>query len=179
MAGHRQRLSRRLAGRIVDVVSLVGLAVPNFWLALLLVELFAVRLGCSPPTGYVPLTQDPAGLAAGIALPVITLSAGADRVRRQADPGRDGRGHVGGVRRRCCAPAGCPRRSIVCKHALRNAAIPVVTVSGLLLVSLLSGTVLVESVFSLPGLGGQAVQASGSHDLPVIPGSPSTSPSSW
>jgi peptide/nickel transport system permease protein len=65
---------------------------------------------------------------------------------------------------------GLPLRSIVFKHALRNAAIPVVTVLGLLFVALLGGTVLIENIFSIPGLGQQAVAASGSHDLPMIEG---------
>jgi len=65
---------------------------------------------------------------------------------------------------------GLSRRSVVLRHALRNAAIPVVTVLGLLLVGLLGGTVLIEDVFAIPGLGQQAVTAAGSHDLPVIVG---------
>jgi peptide/nickel transport system permease protein len=65
---------------------------------------------------------------------------------------------------------GLSRRSVVLRHALRNAAIPVVTVLGLLLVGLLGGTVLIENVFSIPGLGQEAVTAAGSHDLPVIEG---------
>jgi peptide/nickel transport system permease protein len=60
--------------------------------------------------------------------------------------------------------------SIVYKHALRNAAIPVVTVLGLLLINLLGGTVLIEAVFAVPGLGQEAVTASGTHNLPVIEG---------
>ena len=65
---------------------------------------------------------------------------------------------------------GLPLRSIVAKHALRNAAIPVVTVLGLLFVSLLGGSVLIENVFSIPGLGQQAVAAGSTHDLPMIEG---------
>jgi peptide/nickel transport system permease protein len=66
--------------------------------------------------------------------------------------------------------AGVPGRSLVGKHALRNAAIPVVTVIGLIFVGSLSGTVLVETVFALPGLGGLVVQATSQHDLPLIQG---------
>ncbi len=65
---------------------------------------------------------------------------------------------------------GLPLRSIIFKHALRNAAIPVVTLLGLMFVSLLGGTVLIESVFTIPGLGQQAVAASSTHDLPMIEG---------
>ena len=156
-------------GRLVDVVSLAGLALPNFWLALVLVELLAVKVQVFPATGYVPLGAGPGPWLRSIALPVLTLSAGA--VAFVAKQTRDSvsevmsREFVVMLRAR-----GLSRRSVVLKHALRNAAIPVVTVVGLLLVSLLGGTVLIEDVFSIPGLGQQAVTAAGSHDLPVIEG---------
>jgi peptide/nickel transport system permease protein len=156
-------------GRLVDVVSLAGLAVPSFWLALVLVELLAVKVQVFPATGYVPLGAGPGPWLRSIALPVLTLSAGA--VAFVAKQTRDSvsevmsREFVMMLRAR-----GLSRRSVVLKHALRNAAIPVVTVVGLLLVSLLGGTVLIEDVFSIPGLGQQAVTAAGSHDLPVIEG---------
>lgn len=156
-------------GRLVDVVSLAGLAFPNFWLGLVLVELLAVKVQVFPATGYVPLGAGPGPWLRSIALPVLTLSAGA--VAFVAKQTRDSmsevmsREYVVMLRAR-----GLSRRSVVLKHALRNAAIPVVTVVGLLLVSLLGGTVLIEDVFSIPGLGQQAVTAAGSHDLPVIVG---------
>lgn len=156
-------------GRFVDVVSLAGFAVPNFWLALLLVELLAVRLAWLPTGGYVPLGTDPAGWLRTMVLPVATLSAaGVAFVAKQT---RDAMSeslsaeYVTMLRAR-----GLSSRAIVYKHALRNAAIPVVTLLGLLLISLLSGAVVIESFFSVPGLGAQAVEASGSHNLPMITG---------
>ena len=156
-------------GRLVDVVSLAGLAVPNFWLALVLAELLAVRVQVFPATGYAPLSADPGPWLRSIALPVLTLSAGG--VAFVAKQTRDSlsevmsRDFIVMLRAR-----GLSRRSVVLRHALRNAAIPVVTVLGLLLVGLLGGTVLIENVFSIPGLGQEAVTAAGSHDLPVIEG---------
>ena len=156
-------------GRLVDVVSLAGLALPNFWLALVLVELLAVKVQAFPATGYVPLSADPGPWLRSIALPVLTLSAGG--VAFVAKQTRDSlsevmsRDFIVMLRAR-----GLSRRSVVLRHALRNAAIPVVTVLGLLLVGLLGGTVLIENVFSVPGLGQEAVTAAGSHDLPVIEG---------
>jgi peptide/nickel transport system permease protein len=156
-------------GRLVDVVSLAGLAVPNFWLALVLAELLAVRVQVFPVTGYAPLSADPGPWLRSIALPVLTLSAGG--VAFVAKQTRDSlsevmsRDFIVMLRAR-----GLSRRSVVLRHALRNAAIPVVTVLGLLLVGLLGGTVLIENVFSIPGLGQEAVTAAGSHDLPVIEG---------
>ena len=156
-------------GRLVDVVSLAGLALPNFWLALVLVELLAVKVRAFPATGYAPLSADPGPWLRSIALPVLTLSAGG--VAFVAKQTRDSlsevmsRDFIVMLRAR-----GLSRRSVVLRHALRNAGIPVVTVLGLLLVSLLGGTVLIENVFSIPGLGQEAVTAAGSHDLPVIEG---------
>jgi peptide/nickel transport system permease protein len=156
-------------GRLVDVVSLAGLSFPSFWLALVLVELLAVKIQLFPATGYVPPGAGPGPWLRSIALPVLTLSAGA--VAFVAKQTRDSMSDVMSrefivmLRARGLSPT-----SVVLRHALRNAAIPVVTVLGLLLVTLLGGTVLVEDVFSIPGLGQEAVAAAGSHDLPVIEG---------
>lgn len=156
-------------GRGVDAVSLLGLAIPSFWLALALAELLAVNVRLFPATGYTPLDVSPAGWLRGITLPVLALSAGA--VAFIAKQTRDSmadvmsREFVVMLRAR-----GLSRRSVVLQHALRNAAIPVVTMLGLLFVGLLGGTVLIEDVFAIPGLGQQAVTAAGSHNLPVIEG---------
>jgi peptide/nickel transport system permease protein len=156
-------------GKIVDAIALTGLAVPNFFLGLLLITWFAVTLRLFPATGYVPVSQSPAGWLASIALPVITLAVpGIAVIAKQT---RDAM-HEALDRPfiRTLRAAGVPGRSIIGKHALRNAAIPVVTVTGLIFIGSLSGTVLVEMVFALPGLGGLVVQATTQHDLPLIQG---------
>jgi peptide/nickel transport system permease protein len=168
-AVHSGAIRSGVLGRLVDVVSLAGLAVPNFWLALVLVELLAVKVQVFPATGYVPLGADPGAWLRSIALPVLTLSAGgvAFVAKQTRDSMSDVLSREFVVMLRAC---GLSRRSILFRHALRNAAIPVVTVLGLLLVTLLGGTVLVENIFAIPGLGQEAVTAAGSHDLPVIEG---------
>ena len=102
-------------------------------------------------------------------LPVITLAVpGIAVIAKQT---RDGmREALGRPFMLTLRAAGVPRRSLVYRHALRNAAIPVATVVGVVFIAALSGTVLVESVFSMPGLGGLAVQATDQHDLPLIQG---------
>jgi peptide/nickel transport system permease protein len=158
-----------LAGKLASGVSLVGLAAPNFWLALVLVELLAVQSPLFPATGYVAFGDDPLQWLRSLALPVLALSAsGAAFIARQTrDAMADvlARDFIVALRAH-----GLPLRSIVFKHALRNAAIPVVTLLGLMFVSLLGGTVLIESVFAIPGLGQQAVAASSTHNLPMIEG---------
>jgi peptide/nickel transport system permease protein len=156
-------------GRMVDVVSLLGEALPTFWTGLLLIALFAVGWQLFPATGYVPLTQSPGRWAWSLALPVTTLalSAVALIAKQTRDSMREvlDRDFIMALRAR-----GIRQRTIIFRHALRSAAIPTVTVLGLLFVGLLSGTVLVETVFGLPGLGGLAVQATNQHDLPVVQG---------
>jgi peptide/nickel transport system permease protein len=158
-----------VAGRLVDVASLVGFAVPNFWLALLLVEALALKLAVLPAGGYVELGADPAGWLRSITLPVLTLSAaGVAFVAKQT---RDAMAEALSAEFVTMLRArGLSTRSVVFRHALRSAAIPVVTMLGLLLISLLGGAVVIESFFSIPGLGQQAVDAAGSHNLPVITG---------
>lgn len=157
------------AGRVVDVLSLLGFALPNFWLGLVLVTVFAVALRLLPATGYVSLATSPGGWVRSLILPVVALAVhGVTVIAKQT---RDGM--LNALSRdfvRTLRANGATRRSILFRHALRNAAIPVVTVIGLMFVGLLSGTVLVETVFAMPGLGGLAVQATTQHDLPLIQG---------
>jgi peptide/nickel transport system permease protein len=122
-----------------------------------------------PPGGYVDPRVDPAGWLAAMALPIATLAAGG--IAFVAKQTRDSMSEV--LRQEYITmlrARGLAERSIVYKHALRNAAIPVVTMLGLLLVNLLSGAVVIEGIFSVPGLGQQAVIASGDHNLPLITG---------
>jgi peptide/nickel transport system permease protein len=156
-------------GRIVDAASWATFAVPNFWLGLILIETFSVRAGLLPSSGYVPLGQSPGGWLRSLILPVLTLAAaGVTSIAKQT---RDSMAEV--MSREFVAAlrmAGLSRRAIMFRHALRNAAIPIVTAAGLFTIAMLGGTVLVEQVFALPGLGSLVVQAATDHDLPVIEG---------
>jgi peptide/nickel transport system permease protein len=158
-----------IIGRAVDVLSLVGLALPGFWLAIILVAVFAVTLRAFPATGYVPPSVSVSRWLWALVLPVIALGlAGVASVAKQTrDSMKDtlAREYI-----RTLRASGIGRRSIIWKHALRNGAIPVVTVLGLVFVGALSATVFVEAVFVLPGLGSMAVTATSQHDLPVIEG---------
>lgn len=156
-----------LAGRFVDVVSLVGFALPPFWVALVLVSVFALNLNLLPATGYASPGEDPVLWLRSLVLPVLTLAVGLAPALAKVT--RDAMLDVlGGDFVRVLEANGFSRRSLIFRHVLRNAAIPVVTMTGVLFVAMLSGTVFAESVFSLPGLGGVAVAATLQHDLPVI-----------
>ncbi|MES2169492.1 MAG: ABC transporter permease, partial [Actinomycetota bacterium] len=159
----------RIVGRVVDAVSTVGIAVPNFWLAVILIAVFAVNLNLLPATGYVDPSDDPGLWLASLVLPVIALAfAGITAVAKQT---RDQMLlSIASPYARSLRANGASEFSLIYKHALRNAAAPVVTVLGVIFVGALSGSVIVENIFVLPGLGSQALQSTLQHDVPVIQG---------
>lgn len=169
LLGIAAALRHGLLARFLDGLSLIGLGVPNFFLALLLIAWFAVSLRVFPVSGYVTISASPFQWLRSLALPVITLAM--PSVAVVAKQTRDAM--LGVLERpfmRTLRAAGVSRSSLILKHALRNAAIPVATVVGIVFVGALSGTVIAESIFALPGLGGVAVQATTGHDIPLIQG---------
>jgi peptide/nickel transport system permease protein len=156
-------------GRLVDVLSLAGLAIPSFWLALILTSLFAVTLRVFPVVGYVRLADSPLEWARSLVLPVSALALGSSTVI--AKQTRDSlRQVLDQDFVRTLRANGFSKRSILFRHALRNAGVPVLTVIGVVFVSLISGSIFVEQVFAMPGLGSLAVSATVQHDLPLIQG---------
>jgi peptide/nickel transport system permease protein len=158
-----------LLGRMIDVVSITAFGMPGFWLASLLVLVLAVKWPIFPATGYVQPSDSITGWLHSLVLPVMTLALlGMAVVARQT---RDAVSDV--LQRdfiRNLRAAGVPERSVIWKHALRNAALPIVTVLGLQFVGLLGGTIVVEAVFGLPGMGSLVILATQRHDIPVIQG---------
>lgn len=156
-------------GKIVDAASLIGFAVPTFWLALVLVVLLAVKVPAFPALGYTPLGQSPAQWMSSLFLPVITLAipaaASVAKVTRDAVSDALQRPFV-----RTLRAAGVSERAIFGRHALKNAAVPILTIVGLTFIGALTGAVLIEQIFALPGLGGTAVTATAAGDLPLIQG---------
>lgn len=158
-----------IVDRAIQLIASLGLAVPAFWLGALLAVALAIKLHVFPATGFTSIGASPAGWARGLVLPVITVTFGAlAQMLVQA------RASVLDVISRdfirTLQAQGLSRRRILYKHVLRNAAIPVVTVTGIMFVYSLAGIVVVENVFALPGLGTLIVNASNHHDIPVIQG---------
>ncbi|MTD57605.1 ABC transporter permease [Amycolatopsis pithecellobii] len=157
----------RFVDRAISALSSLGVAVPAFWLGLLLVLLFSVKAHLLPSIGYVPFSQNPGGWLVHILLPAVTLAAapGAEIARqmRAAMVGVLGNDYV-----RTARAKGVRRSAVVLKHALKNAAVPVVTVIGSQFSYLLGGAVIVEQIFAIPGLGSLAVTAVLDRDMPVI-----------
>ena len=155
--------------RIIQAVANFLMAIPNFWLASILILVFALRSAIFPATGYTPLDEDPAAWAFGLVLPVVAVSAAymAQVVMQARASALDvlSRDFI-----RTLQATGIPRRRIIAKHVLRNAAIPVTTVSGLIFIFLLSGAVVIEYTFNIPGMGSLMVDSVNRHDLPVVQG---------
>jgi peptide/nickel transport system permease protein len=156
-------------GRIADALALIGFSLPGFWVGAELIVIFAVWRNWFPATGYVPISASPGGWLHSLVLPVVTLSlygiASTAKQTREAMLDVLASEHI-----RMAKANGLPRHAIAFRHALRNASMRVVTVLGLLAVGLLGGTVLVENVFALPGVGSLMVTAATQHDLPVVAG---------
>ncbi|MGN6609829.1 MAG: ABC transporter permease [Jatrophihabitans sp.] len=155
--------------RTVTSIGSVAMAVPNFWLAAILILAFAVRTRLFPATGYVAFGDSPGQWLSHLVLPVVTIGlAGFGQVAFQTRAAvRDvlSREYV-----RTLHACGVPRRTILYKHVLRNAAIPVVAVVGLSFGISLGGVVVIEGIFNLQGMGSLMLNSVGNHDLPAIQG---------
>lgn len=155
--------------RIVNVSSLLGTAVPIFVLALLLIFLFAVAIRVFPPGGYVPFPDDPLGNIRDMILPAFALGTGAVAVNL-----RQIRASMLEIMQqdyiRTARAKGLSERRVQYVHALRNSLLPVVTIVGLQIGSILGGAVLVETIFLWPGVGKLAVDSIFAKDYPVIQG---------
>ena len=150
-------------------VALLGVSLPNVWLAILFVMFFSVYLGWFPTGGYVPFDQSISGALVALTLPAIALSL--TQIGLLARMARSSMLEV--LRQDYVQTArakGLPRWSVIGKHALKNVMIPLVTVFGIILSLSLSGTVVIETVFSLPGMGRLIVNAIQRRDYPVIQG---------
>ncbi len=159
-----------LLDRFASVFVLIGVATPNFWLGLLLIQLFAVQLGWLPAQGFVRPEADVWGSLRSLILPSIALGySGAALIARMT---RSGMLEV--LRQdfiRTARAKGIAENRVNYVHALRNAFNPILTVIGLAVASLISGSLVVELVFNFPGVGRLVVDSVFRRDYPVIQGS--------
>ncbi len=155
--------------RSLMVISISGAAIPTFFLGILLILLFSVRLRWLPSGGYVPLTEDPIEHWKSMIMPAFALGfSSAALLARMV------RSTMLEVLRedyvRTAYAKGIAQRQVVIRHALRNALIPVITVIGASMGALLGGAVVTELVFTIPGMGRLVVQSIARRDFPVIQG---------
>jgi peptide/nickel transport system permease protein len=151
----------------VMVASQLGIAIPNFWFAILLILLFAVKLQWFSAGGFTGWIEDPWESFMSLVLPAVALA-----VVQAAILTRITRSAVLDVLRedfvRTARAKGLSQRAVLWRHVLRNAFVPVLTVMGLQFANLLTGTIVIENVFSLPGLGRLVFQAIANRDLGVV-----------
>ena len=156
-------------GRVLDTLSLFGLIFPSFFVALVYIMVFAVWLRWFPATGYTPFASDPVAWAMSLVLPTLAVATYTTSVvaKQTRDAMNDvmGRDFIRSLR-----ASGISEMSVIFKHGLRNAALPVVTVLGGVMVAALAGAVFVERVFVLPGLGSMAVGAADQADVTLMLG---------
>jgi peptide/nickel transport system permease protein len=154
---------------VANAVALWGLSTPNFWLGILLILLFSVELGWLPASGYVPPGEDLAANLKAMILPAFVLgnaiAAVMMRHTRSAMLQVLGQDYV-----RTARAKGLVERVVILKHALRNALVPIVTLGALEFGQLLSGAVLTEQVFTIPGFGKLIVDAVFNRDYAVVQG---------
>ncbi len=162
----RQDTAADYAGRSIAII---GLATPNFWLALMVMIYPAIWWDRAPPLVYIPFTEDPLGSLKGLFIPSLILGTAAS-----ATTMRMTRTMMLEVLRqdyiRTAWSKGLRERVVVIRHTIKNALIPVVTLIGLQLPILVGGSVIIENIFNLPGLGGLMLTALNDRDYPVVSG---------
>ena len=155
-------------GAVMGLAS-VGIAIPNFWLAMILVATFALSLGWLPATGAVAFSDDPIRALEHAILPATALAAGgiAEVARQLRTSLVD---ILGSQYVRTLHAKGLPGGAVLWKHGLKNVSVNLLTVIGLLANRLLAATVVVETVFAIPGVGNLIVNAALARDFPVVQG---------
>ncbi|OZF26074.1 ABC transporter permease [Rhodococcus sp. 14-2483-1-2] len=167
--GTAAALVRGRWARTIQIVTVIGASIPSFWLAIVLVGVVSVGWGLLPAAGYVAPERSVSGWATSLVLPVAAIAiAGIAAVARQTRGAVIdvlGRDYV-----RTILATGASPGTVLFKHVLRNAAIPVTTTLGFQFVLVLSGAIVIERVFALPGIGQLMISAIGSRDVAVAQG---------
>ncbi len=152
---------------LASLVGSLGIAVPNFWLALLLVNAFSLRLGLLPSVGFTPIWDSPVDGWRYAILPSVTLAAPGiavlTRQTRSAIVDVLSQDYV-----RTARAKGLTRAAVLLRHALRNALLPIITVTGLQIALLIGGSVIVETIFAIPGMGRLVVDSIFFRDYPIV-----------
>jgi peptide/nickel transport system permease protein len=154
---------------VASAVSLCGISIPSFWLGIMLIMLFAVRLGWLPASGFVPFWQQPFGNLQRMVMPAFVLGVGLAAVLM-----RQTRNSMIEVLSadyiRTAYSKGLAGRVVILRHAIRNGLIPVVTILGLQMGALMGGAVVTEQIFVVPGFGRLIVESVFTRDYPLVQG---------
>jgi peptide/nickel transport system permease protein len=151
----------------LSILSQLGMAIPSFCVAILLIDIFSIKLKILPSLGYIPFSESPFGCFKSLLLPSLSIAFGGAAVII-----RYLRSNIVSERRedyvRTNRSIGLSENQILYKHILRNSLIPVITIFGILVSEVLGGSIIIENVFSLPGIGKLITSSITSRDLPLI-----------
>jgi peptide/nickel transport system permease protein len=157
----------RIADRLAVSASMLGISVPDFWLGIILILAVALHLGILPASGFVPFTDQPLQNLRYMLLPALALSAAFAavliRITRAAMLDVLSQDFIRFTRAR-----GIGERAVILRHVLRNAAIPIVTVIGMQAGYIVGGTIVIEQLFALPGLGNLLLNATLARNYPIV-----------
>ena len=157
------------SGIFVSLVTQIGVAVPSFWIGILLIMLFAVTLHWLPSGDYVPFSQDIAGSIRSMILPSAAIAVGTSsvviRYLKNTLLDQMNLDYV-----RTARSKGATQKQVLYGHVLRNALLPTITILGMILVDVLGGSIIVENVFNLPGIGHLIISGVGNRDFPLVEG---------
>lgn len=158
-----------LVDRLVSLLTAAGLAVPGFWLGIVLVLIFGVKLGLLPVIAWTPPSRDPLAWAEGLIMPAAAVGlAGSATIARQTRSAMLEALEAPFVQ--MLRAIGTPRSTIVLRYALKNAMVPVLTVTASEFVIMIGSSLVIEKVFTIPGLGALMVDAVTRKDIPVVQG---------
>jgi peptide/nickel transport system permease protein len=159
----------QMTDKVITALSTIGIATPNFWVGLILIIVLSFGLGLFPSTGYTAFTEDPMDWLKHIVLPgtALGLALGAELQRQTRSSISDvlSQDYI-----RTARAQGLSRREVLWKRALKNGSGPLLTVIGSQIAILIGGSIVVEKVFGIPGLGSLMIDAVFTKDLPVIQG---------
>ena len=163
------RHGKKLYAAPVTFLSQLGLSVPAFCMSIVLIEIFSVQLRWLPSLGFTPWTQSPVKCLQSLLLPAIAISFGSSAVLiryvRASLSRQEGEEYVRTAKSKGAAPG-----RVMWGHVLRNSLIPVLTIFGMIVTDVLGGSIIIENVFSLPGIGRLISTSIATRDLPLIQG---------
>lgn len=157
------------SGIFVSLLMQIGVAVPSFWVGILLIMLFAVTLRWLPSGDYVPFSQDIVGSIRSMILPSAAIAIGTSsvviRYLKNTLLDQMNLDYV-----RTARSKGATQKQVLYGHVLRNALLPTITILGMILVDVLGGSIIVENVYNLPGIGHLIISGVGNRDFPLVEG---------
>lgn len=163
------RHGKKLYAAPVTFLSQLGLSVPAFCMSIVLIEIFSVQLKWLPSLGFTPWSEGPIKCLKSLLLPALALSFGSSAVLiryvRASVSQQEGEDYVRTAKSKGAAP-----RRVMWGHVLRNSLIPVLTIFGMIVTDVLGGSIIIENVFSLPGIGRLISTSIATRDLPLIQG---------